>query len=93
MAKTKRVKAKHASRTEIVDIINNSNGKIMSITYTKVDGEVRVMNCNKPKGDTSTNLGYILVNDMQEKGPKKTKSVDPRTITRLKFDGKIYEPK
>ncbi len=25
-------KPKHASRTEIVDLINNSNGKIMSIT-------------------------------------------------------------
>lgn len=83
-------KPKHASRTEIVDLINNSNGKIMSITYTKTDGTERVMNCQKPKGDTSTNLGYILVNDMQEKGDKKTKSVDPRTISRLKLAGKVY---
>jgi len=83
---------KHASRTEIVDLINNSNGRIMSITYTKVDGTERVMNCQKQKGDTSTNLGYILVNDMQEKGDKKTKSVDPRTISQLKLGGKVYKP-
>lgn len=85
-------KPKHASRTEIVDMINNSNGKIMSVTYTKKDGTTRVMNCNKPKGDTATNLGYILVNDMQEKGESKTKSVDPRTITQLKFEGRVYTP-
>lgn len=92
MTKTKRVKVKHASRTEIVDMIRNSAGKIMTITYTKKGGETRVMNCNRSNGP-ATNLGYILVNDMQEKGDKKTKSVDPRTITEFKFGGKVYRPK
>lgn len=86
----KKAKTKKTSRTEIVDMINNSSGRIMSVTYTKVDGTQRVMNCQKPKGNTSTNLGYILVNDMQEKGKKKTKSIDPRTIISLKTAGKTY---
>ena len=89
---TKRAKVKHASRTEIVDMIRNSGGKIMTITFTKKDGGTRVMNCNRSNGP-ATNLGYFLVNDMQEKGKKKTKTVDPRTITDFKFGGRVYRPK
>lgn len=83
-------KSQGLSRTKLVNMINASNGKIMTITYRKTDGTIRNMNCNKPNGLTVTELGYILVNDMQETKKKKTKSVDPRTIMGLKFAGNSY---
>ena len=53
----------------------NSNGKIVSVTFTKKDGSTRVMNCRLGvtkhlKGGSSTldPEKYITVYDLQSKG-------------------------
>jgi hypothetical protein len=79
----------HKSRTEIVDIIINTRGRIFTVTYVKKNGKTRVMNCNK-KDAAATSLGYLRVWDMQKRG---NRTVDPRTVTALAFNGRKYQVK
>lgn len=77
------------SRTEAVELINNTKGRIFTVQFTKKKGEERIMNCNKRTGGP-TKLGYIPVNDLVNKG---IRNVDPRTISKLVISGTTYEVK
>ena len=74
------VKPTKISRSKAVEIINNSKGRVMRIGYIKKDGTKRIMVCNRKK-DATTKLGYLVVNDFQN---KEIKNVDPRTMFSLR---------
>lgn len=94
---TARRRVARISRTNMVKILKETNGSICTVTYRKVGGDERVMNCST-RGITN-DLGYILVTDMQVRKtrknptPNRIKSVDPRTITELKAGGRTYRLK
>lgn len=77
----------YVSRTEMVQIINNSKGQFFTTTHIDKEGNPRTMNCQKSKSP-STSLGYITVYSMQDKGYR---NIDPRTLTDLVFCGVHYK--
>ncbi len=86
MSKVKQ-KVTKVNRTEVKDLIENSTGKFVTITWTKNDGSVRTVN-GKYLG--TTKLGYGLV---KERGVERPKSVDFRTTSELKANKQVYSVK
>lgn len=77
---------KAISKSEMADLIKNSKGNFMRITFVKkTNGKVRIMNCNHKTGAV-TSLGHINV---KERG-KDIKQIDPHTLRGLRLNGKTY---
>lgn len=74
------------SRTELVKRMKNSKGKFYTITFTKNNGDQRVLNCKSSKKDFMDDLGYIKTKDCKNR----YKLVNPRTITELRIGGEIF---
>lgn len=77
---------KKISRTEMVEVMKNSKGRFMTVTFTKQDKSDRSMNCQVRKGTALTGLGYLPVT---ERG-QGLKNVDPRTLKTVKLNGITY---
>lgn len=77
------------SRTKMVDLINQTNGRICTIVFRKLDGTVRTVNGNK-KNNATTKLGYILINDLAK---KEIVSFDPKNLMAFRFKGVDYVTK
>lgn len=77
------------SKTKAVEIINSTKGKFFTVTFTTKDNRVRTINCNK-KANSTTSLGYIRVYSTKDKG---LRSINPHTITELKYNNTIYKVK
>lgn len=75
-------------------IIESSNGKIVSVTFTKADGTLRVMTCRLGvtkhlKGGESTldNSKYLTVFDMAKKGYR---AINRETIQSVRLSGEEF---
>lgn len=75
-------------------IIESSNGKIVSVTFTKADGTLRVMTCRLGvtkhlKGGESTLDGakYLTVFDMAKKGYR---AINRETIQSVRLSGEEF---
>lgn len=81
--------------TNLVQLIEDSDGKIVSVTFTKADGTLRVMTCRLGvtkhlKGGESTldNSKYLTVYDVQKRGYR---AINKYTIVSVKAQGQTYE--
>ena len=82
----KKNKNKKISRTQAIEVIKNTNGKIFTVTFTKNNGTERTINGNV-KGNSITPLGYINIYSMSDKGYR---NVNSRTIKSVSFNKVNY---
>lgn len=82
-------KKNYLSRTAMVELMKNSKGHFMTVTFITNEGDKRVMNCKVRKDVILTNLGYLNVNENN----KGIKSVNTRTLLTLKINGTLYTAK
>ena len=84
-------------RTEILNIINKSNGRIFSAIFIKKDGTIRRMKCrlSVKKGITGKGMAYnpikrglLPVFDMDKNA---FRMININTLTALKVNGEKYE--
>ncbi len=78
---------KTISRTKAVELINNSQGRRFTVTFTKKDGTTRTINGSRKN---QTNLGNITIYSVKDKGYR---SVNPNTITMLKINKTVNKVK
>ena len=78
-----------ASRTEMVNVINSTKGRFFTTTHIDKDGQARTMNVIK-SNRPATELGYILVYSLQDKGYR---NLNPQTLTDVTFRGTHYTAK
>lgn len=88
---------KYVSRTEAVDLIKNSDGKFMTVLFTKrTTGELRRMNCRTEvkkhlKGGDSTHTPahkLVTVYDIPSKGYR---SIPQEGILEVTIGGAVYK--
>jgi hypothetical protein len=98
VAKVKTPKAplttQRISRTKALDVIQNSNGKFFTVTFTKKDGSQRVMNGQHTSDMGISPLGYILVKDitaLRKKEVTTIKSVNLQTIKSIKLNNTLFK--
>ena len=79
---------------ELATIVASSNGKIVSVTFTKADGTLRVMTCRLGvtkhlKGGESTLDGgkYLTVFDMAKKAYR---AINKDTIQSVRLSGEEF---
>lgn len=84
MKQTKQTTQK-ISRTTAVDLINNSKGRFITVTFTTKDNRVRTI--NGPRKN-QTQLGNITVYSIKDKGYR---SFDPKNLTSLKVNSQSYK--
>lgn len=90
MLKKAKAKTIKTSRSEIVRMIKNSEGRFVTVDFSTKSEPNRVMNCMYPKNLTkdapAAQLGYLTVI-----APKQGyKNVNTRTIKSAKIDGVVY---
>ena len=83
------MKAKTIVRTKAVELMNNSSGRFITVTFKKKDTTERTINCIVKK-DHKTALGYLRVYSIQDKGYR---SVDPRTINKIVANKQTFNVK
>lgn len=84
--KRRTAKTKKVSRTAAVAMIKNSNGKMITVTFVKNNGEQRTINGNYRKAQKSQ-LGYLTVYSMKDGGYR---TVNTRTIKSVKANKTTY---
>jgi hypothetical protein len=72
------------SRTKMVQLINNSKGRFFTCSHVDKDGSLRTMNALKSNKSQQTELGYITVWSVRDKGYR---NVNPQTLTDLSIGG------
>lgn len=79
---------------ELANIVAESNGKIVTVTFTKKDGTLRIMTCRLGvtkhlKGGESTLDAdqYITAFDMASKGYR---AINKDTIVSVKASGEVF---
>lgn len=85
---TNSIQSKRVSKTAAVETIKNNGGRIMTISYTKNNGQPRTHNCILAAHQLHNQLGYITVYDMQEKD---FKQVSANRITSVTTNGIRYK--
>lgn len=87
MKQTKQTKqtTQKISRTTAVDLINNSKGRFITVTFTTKDNRVRTI--NGPRKN-QTQLGNITIYSVKDKGYR---SFDPKNLTALKVNSQSYK--
>lgn len=73
------------NKTQASELLKNSGGKFVTITFTKKNNQPRTINCIIPKKQTSS-LGYLTV---KERG-KDYKNVNLQTISAFKANRQNY---
>jgi len=84
--KTAKTKTKKVSRTAAVAMIKNSNGKMITVTFVKANGNQRTINGNYKKAQKN-DLGYLTVYSMKDGGYR---TVNTRTIKSVKANKTTY---
>lgn len=79
---------KTISRTKATELITTSKGKFFTVTFTKLNGTTRAINGNTT--GRMTNLGYLYIWSTKDKAYR---TVNPRTITGLSYNGITYKVK
>lgn len=74
-------------KEKAVELINNSKGRFITVTFKKKDNTIRSMNCIRITKNKDS-LGYIAVYDVQK---KKYRKVNSQTITSLTLNKKSYK--
>lgn len=82
------VKIKSISKNTAVELVHGSKGRIMTISYTKNNGQPRTQNCVRAAQQLQANLGYITVYDMKE---KEFKNIAAARISKLTTNGVTYK--
>lgn len=73
------------SRTQMVNVINNTKGRFFTATHIDTNGQPRTMNAIK-SNRPATELGYITVWSVQDKGYR---NINPQTLTDVSF-GRVH---
>lgn len=81
MNKTKNTK--RTNKGKAVELIKNSKGKFMTVTFTKKNGDERTINGNYKRPKRDNPLGYITMYSMKDKGYR---TVNPQTIKSVSLD-------
>ena len=93
VVKTPTVKAKRISKTKAMELMIGNKGHFFTAEFEKKNGDLRVMNCQALKKQTSK-LGYITVKEASKmrKDPKKAvRNINLQTITGLRIGGVSYK--
>lgn len=77
------------SRTAMVDLLKNTNGRFFTITWIKNNGDERTINGKVSKNNFYSSLGYINVKT--SKG--EIKLVNPTNLKKLVVSGTTYKVK
>lgn len=90
-----KVKDTLISRSQMIGIIRNTKGKFFTATFTKKNGEVRVLNGQVKASAFMDDHGYISVreNGLTRTGKGAKRRIDPRTLLHLSFEGVNYSLK
>lgn len=94
-SETVKVKDTLISRSQMISIIRNSKGKFFTATFTKKNGDVRVLNGQVKASNFMDDHGYISVreNGNTRKGKGDKRRIDPRTLLHVSFEGVNYSLK
>jgi hypothetical protein len=84
---TKRSMTKTISKTTAVELIKSTKGRFFTVTFTKSNGNKRMINGNYKNTPSNGNLGYLRVYSMKDKGYR---NVNSQTITGLTYNGMTY---
>ena len=83
------------SKTKAVELINNTNGKIFTVTFLNKDNKERTINGRlkvtknlKGNKNKAADLGYITMFSMKDKGYR---NVNKQTLISLKTAGSSYQ--
>ncbi len=89
------------NKSKATDLIKGSKGKVLSVTFTKKNGEERMLNgrigvYKSPHAPLSgeglkfnpTDYGLVNIFDMQKKAYR---MVNINTLSQLKVNGEVYE--
>lgn len=77
------------SRTDIVKLMKNSNGRFFTITFIKKKGDERTVNAHVKKDAFMNELGYIILRTSKNE----IKLVDPKNILRIEINGESFVSK
>lgn len=73
-------------KEKAVELINNSKGRFITVTFITKNNKTRTMNCVKSK-KTKDKLGYLTVKEVGGG----YKNVNSQTISELKLDKTSYK--
>ena len=93
VVKTPTVKAKRISKTKAMELMIGNKGHFFTAEFEKKNGDLRVMNCQALKKQTSK-LGYITVKEasqMRKDPTKAVRNINLQTITGLRIGGVSYK--
>lgn len=78
-----------ASRTNIVQMMEDSKGRFFTIEYKKQDGSHRVFNGQVKKATFRTALGNIMINEVVGRS-RQQRQIDPKRIKSLTINNTRY---
>ena len=87
------VRPKRISKTKALELILGNKGHFFTAEFAKKNGDLRVMNCQALKKQTSK-LGYVTVKEASKmrKDPKNAvRNINLQTITGLRIAGVTYK--
>lgn len=84
------MRVKTISKGKAVDLINESKGRFINVTYTTNKGNVRVLNGNRASIQAHAKLGYITMFDAKIKDFRNVKAAG---ISGLVTNGAKYKVK
>jgi len=88
------VTTQRISKTKALEVIENSNGRFFTVSFTKKDGKNRVLNGQYTSDMGKSPLGYVLVRDItavRRKDVKTIKNVNLQTLEWIKSGNTIYK--
>lgn len=85
------MKTQFIGKTAALKLIQETKGRFFGVTFKKQDGKVRTMNAQYNSSTKLSELGYIKLNDRNDKG--QLKNVNLQTISKLTIKGQIYKVK
>lgn len=78
------------SRTNMMKLILESNGRFITTTHIDAEGHLRTMNCTVKKGATLTDLGLLTVYSVRD---GEHRNLNPQTLCELSTGGIHYKTK
>lgn len=84
----KEVKGSKISRTNALDLMQNSRGSFFTAVVTKKDNSKRSINGQYIKGQKANPLGYVKVREVAKKA---IRHVNLQTIQELRIGGKTFK--
>tara|TARA_R110000851_G_scaffold78000_5_gene172084 strand:+ start:20463 stop:20990 length:528 start_codon:yes stop_codon:yes gene_type:complete len=81
---------KKVSKSKMVEMMKNTKGRFITVTFRKKNGDSRTMNCQVDNSHFMNAQGYINVSENKGKKGRVYRQVNPRTIMGLKIDNQHF---